>query len=459
MIVKLLNGDLLCLDAENERDIIEQVSKVLAVPSFNVEIHKYVSSSEFSESDEKTESIDYVAVTRTAALAIDTSKIRAMCSYTIIEKRIPEKYISTCVNPDMIRYLVTLLTPACVQSVGIHYYIAKNPHHDIVERVIELIREKENENIFPTFSANPSEKAVEFLIAHPHLIHWQWFSYNKNRKAILYAMEHGSYNVLRGDDHNQFNLCSLLQNPYRDVLDFVLTKSHYDGDKIFWGVNSMKEPFLQACERIERIEEDTEEYAQLSHYVARARTVFEQQHRICPMWEFYASSNVPEWLEQFLHYFHTLTDTQRMGLDAFMSNPHPIAVDWVLNNVRIYGVHVNGWKLPGCEATYMYIPAAVYRNPNPRIVERLLKVNDRSFNNLRVPFVNTNEKMIEVDKMLLKTRAVSMNGSNMSNLLESRELCHFILSEPECKYVVDMLYPHQQLMCVSKIDDIDVCFT
>lgn len=339
--IKLLNGDLIhLLSTTNTASVTQQVADYLQV---DPEVVRLVKCDTYNIEDAEEESKESKERIEVAELKEETFLALVDASITV-DILIPTEWHGlTSVHMEAGERMHPLFVDWCVSHFGETYEaLLKCTHPRIVQTCILMFSDT---RLPPTFSANPSDEAVDFLLSHPHHINLTEMSLNPNRRAIEYVMK--TYTKLRDQGDNAPRLYQdFMLHPYDDVIEFAEKYLVMQpAETVGLLVRNPCPRALALLHRMLALPDPDEQYSRL--WVC-AQSNDEELLREC-VESIRATEFQPE--------DHTRLE---LWMEKFFGNPHPVVVDFLIHS---------GWLT---DATHIKVWRAVLRNPDEAVVERIL---------------------------------------------------------------------------------------
>lgn len=354
-VVKLLNGDLITI----ENVTPESVGQFLNIKPRHVNLVSITS-------DDQNPS--YLAL-------IDKSvryKITSPKELTRSEKFSAEWM--NCTNPDVLKW--------CAAHLKSHFLpnstLFKNPNEVIVDGCITLLTSSNSTEVPAAFFANSSDKALDFLFDHPQLISHVSMYLNTNRRAVDYVMDTVRHELsVEPMTDKAHNLCVhanlLLVQPYEDVLHFAI--------ECFAKVGIKRATFEFADRAFVFLKKNPCSFAR--ELLVECFDYVDKNSRHL----YLSGSSIGEDLERYI--MEGTLDMDDIGSDeefaTFLSNPHPVAVKWILSNLRDRLVNIN--SISSTQLNYLS------QNTADEIVEML---TDRFQSALGSLAANSNPKIVDM---------------------------------------------------------------
>jgi hypothetical protein len=116
-------------------------------------------------------------------------------------------------------------------------YSTLNIHPKIVEKYIESI----DQDLSYSFSRNPSDLAVDYLLKYPDQIHWWYFVKNTNPRAIEYILR--MWDDIPEDDKEEFS-----SNKSQKAVDWLIQNPSFIYEKYI-----QKNPFNYTFNRLKYV--------------------------------------------------------------------------------------------------------------------------------------------------------------------------------------------------------------
>lgn len=182
--IKLLNGEILEVENENIKDIKEIheiVARHLDLSPWCVKI--------FEEEDEKDDDIKHFYALAMPKPTITFPSLRD----TLLEDY---SFLYECVNESFLSYVLDIVddpsTSSIINEDGqsldslLWRSLVKNPHPLVVDAIFK--KDIETWEHSTGLSGNPSDRVIDFVFSHPHLIHAPLFLTNSNPRVIEWVM-------------------------------------------------------------------------------------------------------------------------------------------------------------------------------------------------------------------------------------------------------------------------------
>lgn len=132
------------------------------------------------------------------------------------------EWLSTCVNEDLLHHYTQIIEDA--ERTGQLFdtffecvtFWCTNPHPIVVQSILAMLDLSTDRPWIAMLSANPADEIVEWLLAHPLILHPSFAARNPHPKLIPYLMEHLTHP--RMDDRH------LAELPHPEILQHLWDK-------------------------------------------------------------------------------------------------------------------------------------------------------------------------------------------------------------------------------------------
>lgn len=309
------------------------------------------------------------------------------------------EWLRTCVNESVLTYFLKL------RPCSKHLY--RNPHPLVVEAILDHF-DKNKESTIVELNKNPSDRVVDFLLAHPQWIRLSTIRHNLNPRAIRYVYNEYILNILNTIHERDLIkcLCCILIHPnveedmvdhafteliklrhgviklvkllndttnYTNINKYILPKlmrqnSHQTFQEVFRHFQFHQRDYRQICQSISdkletltqvsnvsKVSKDTccPNYFDVLDNVSRLATISDSDE----VMDFILSKPVLDvWLKS-----HEYTGS----VVKLFSNPHPKAVEWAIANYD---------RIGDVDTYHRQYRTLIHNNPHPDAVDFALSL-------------------------------------------------------------------------------------
>lgn len=226
------------------------------------------------------------------------------------------------------------------RSLSTKFLWASNPHPRIVQAIID----NNLPMITNVFQANPSDSAVDWLLNHLEHFSLSGAVLNPHPKMLAHVMNYISR--ASADDARWFS-AYLLRHPNREVIEFALRyigapyHLHYFGP-YGRGLQQLQLAYHQIYGH------PTHPAYDYIHSLFESLGILSDSSISASCQTVLAVSQREEWLRHFVDHCvdqyvdRVIQDDPHPVLNLFLRNPHPIAVEWVMQHVLTSSPKIGG---------------------------------------------------------------------------------------------------------------------